>query len=95
MPTLSITDQKILFTGGLSFVAGVLAASLFSSRKVSASPDSSVPIGPRLARPNINSLQPYRCARDDYEEGILLDANENSLGPVLGDGTSNELEVRG
>jgi len=22
---------------------------------------------------------PYRCARDDYSEGILLDANENSL----------------
>jgi len=25
-------------------------------------------------------LHPYRCARDDYSEGILLDANENSLG---------------
>lgn len=35
-----------------------------------------------LARPNILSLQPYRCARDDYDEGILLDANENSLGPT-------------
>ncbi|KAL1743015.1 pyridoxal phosphate-dependent transferase [Schizophyllum fasciatum] len=31
-------------------------------------------------RPNILALHPYRCARDDYQEGILLDANENSLG---------------
>lgn len=31
-------------------------------------------------RPNIRSLHPYRCARDDYKEGILLDANENALG---------------
>jgi len=44
---------------------------------------SGLPIGPRLARSNINSLQPYRCARDDYSSGILLDANENSLGPPL------------
>ncbi|KDE06748.1 histidinol-phosphate aminotransferase [Microbotryum lychnidis-dioicae p1A1 Lamole] len=34
-------------------------------------------------RPNILSLTPYRCARDDYSEGILLDANENSLGHSL------------
>jgi histidinol-phosphate aminotransferase len=33
-----------------------------------------------LIRPNILALHPYRCARDDYSEGILLDANENSLG---------------
>ncbi|RXW20806.1 hypothetical protein EST38_g5034 [Candolleomyces aberdarensis] len=31
-------------------------------------------------RPNILALHPYRCARDDYSEGILLDANENALG---------------
>ncbi|ETN07036.1 histidinol-phosphate transaminase [Phytophthora nicotianae INRA-310] len=37
----------------------------------------------RLIRPNILSLTPYRCARDDYDQGILLDANENSLGPPL------------
>ena len=36
-----------------------------------------------LVRPNILALEPYRCARDDYEEGILLDANENSFGPPL------------
>ena len=34
----------------------------------------------KVIRPNILSLQPYRCARDDYQDGILLDANENALG---------------
>lgn len=34
-------------------------------------------------RPNILTLHPYRCARDDYTEGILLDANENALGHAL------------
>lgn len=33
-----------------------------------------------LVRPNIRKLEPYRSARDDYDEGLLLDANENSLG---------------
>ncbi|KAG5637612.1 hypothetical protein H0H81_003946 [Sphagnurus paluster] len=33
-----------------------------------------------VIRPNILALQPYRCARDDYQDGILLDANENALG---------------
>ncbi|KAI9503516.1 histidinol-phosphate transaminase [Coemansia spiralis] len=37
----------------------------------------------RIIRPNILKLEPYRCARDDYSEGILLDANENSYGPVF------------
>ena len=32
----------------------------------------------RLARSNIKSLMPYRCARDDYDTGVLLDANEVS-----------------
>jgi histidinol-phosphate aminotransferase len=36
-----------------------------------------------VARANILELQPYRCARDDYSEGILLDANENSIGPAI------------
>ncbi|KXS22496.1 histidinol-phosphate aminotransferase [Gonapodya prolifera JEL478] len=36
-----------------------------------------------LVRPNIWSLEPYRAARDDYSEGILLDANENSLGSAI------------
>ncbi len=33
-----------------------------------------------LVRPNILNLKPYRSARDDFDSGILLDANENSLG---------------
>lgn len=37
----------------------------------------------RAIRPNILSLVPYRCARDDYQSGILLDANENALGPCV------------
>jgi hypothetical protein len=36
----------------------------------------------KLARSNILELQPYRCARDDYSEGVLLDANENAFGPT-------------
>ncbi|KAG8850565.1 histidinol-phosphate transaminase [Tulasnella sp. 330] len=36
-----------------------------------------------LIRKNIWELHPYRCARDDYQSGILLDANENALGPSL------------
>ena len=39
-------------------------------------------VAARLARPNILSLKPYRCARDDYDSGILLDANENAIGPT-------------
>ena len=34
----------------------------------------------KVIRPNILALQPYRCARDDYQQGILLDANENAFG---------------
>ncbi|KAG1779453.1 pyridoxal phosphate-dependent transferase [Suillus placidus] len=47
---------------------------------------STVPIKPvhfdieKVIRPNILALHPYRCARDDYQDGILLDANENALG---------------
>ena len=36
-----------------------------------------------VIRPNILSLTPYRCARDDYSEGILLDANENAFGSSI------------
>lgn len=35
-----------------------------------------------LARKNILELSPYRCARDDYSSGVLLDANENAFGPT-------------
>ena len=37
----------------------------------------------RAIRKNILALAPYRCARDDYDQGILLDANENALGHAL------------
>ncbi|KAG6867517.1 hypothetical protein C0993_001780 [Termitomyces sp. T159_Od127] len=49
-------------------------------------PASSAPLQPahfdieRAVRPNILALHPYRCARDDYQHGVLLDANENALG---------------
>lgn len=33
-----------------------------------------------LVRPNIRKLEPYHSARENYSEGLLLDANENSLG---------------
>lgn len=33
-----------------------------------------------LIRENIRNLSPYRSARDDFDKGLLLDANENSLG---------------
>jgi len=33
-----------------------------------------------LVRDNILNLKPYRSARDDFDSGILLDANENSFG---------------
>lgn len=36
-----------------------------------------------LVRGNIKALEPYRCARDDYDEGVLLDANENSIGATV------------
>ncbi|KAG7884520.1 hypothetical protein KL938_001647 [Ogataea parapolymorpha] len=44
----------------------------------------------KIARPNILKLEPYRCARDDYKVGILLDANENTHGPSVPDLTDNE-----
>ncbi|HLR33017.1 MAG TPA: histidinol-phosphate transaminase [Fodinibius sp.] len=34
----------------------------------------------RLVRPNIQALTPYHSAREDFSEGVLLDANENSFG---------------
>ena len=37
----------------------------------------------KLVRKNILNLKPYTSARDKYQDGILLDANENSLGSVI------------
>ncbi|KAK9711107.1 histidinol-phosphate transaminase [Basidiobolus ranarum] len=47
----------------------------------------------RIVRPNILALAPYRCARDDYSTGILLDANENSFGPSLADTSALRLDL--
>lgn len=44
----------------------------------------------KIVRPNILTLEPYRCARDDYKVGILLDANENTHGPALREVSSLE-----
>lgn len=41
-----------------------------------------VGIAASIARKNILELHPYRCARDDYSSGVLLDANENAYGPT-------------
>lgn len=38
-----------------------------------------------LVRDNIRTLKPYRSARDDFDSGILLDANENSFGAPFAD----------
>ncbi|MFA7420964.1 MAG: histidinol-phosphate transaminase [Melioribacteraceae bacterium] len=37
----------------------------------------------KLVRQNILNLKPYTSARESHLEGILLDANENSLGSVV------------
>ncbi|MCJ1295666.1 histidinol-phosphate transaminase [Xylographa carneopallida] len=52
----------------------------------------------KCARPNILSLQPYRCARDDYKDNgtnILLDANENAYGPSLNLKTNGSVNQKG
>jgi len=36
-----------------------------------------------LIRENIRNLTPYRSARDDFNSGVLLDANENSFGSTV------------
>ena len=38
-------------------------------------------------------MTPYRCARDDYDKGILLDANENSFGPTQPPSSGNPLSL--
>ncbi|KAL5514359.1 hypothetical protein ACEPAG_2447 [Sanghuangporus baumii] len=43
-----------------------------------------------VIRPNILALHPYRCARDDYQDGILLDANENALGHSIHPSSRND-----
>eukprot|EP00565_Helicotheca_tamesis_P009184 CAMPEP_0185729932 /NCGR_PEP_ID=MMETSP1171-20130828/7761_1 /TAXON_ID=374046 /ORGANISM="Helicotheca tamensis, Strain CCMP826" /LENGTH=383 /DNA_ID=CAMNT_0028398875 /DNA_START=175 /DNA_END=1326 /DNA_ORIENTATION=- len=64
-------------------------------KKADCSPPSPPGIAHTLARPNILALHPYRCARDDYSTGILLDANENPIGPTAlpTQSTSNTLTL--
>ena len=47
----------------------------------------------KLIRPNIRKFEPYRCARDDFSTGILLDANENTYGTALEQMTKGEEEL--
>lgn len=49
----------------------------------------------RVIRPNILTLHPYRCARDDYSSGILLDANENALGHSISPDCSSNSKPNG
>lgn len=39
----------------------------------------------KFVRPNIKKLKPYHSARQDFAQGLLLDANENSLGAPFED----------
>jgi len=63
--------------------AGAALGWLVARRKRGAPYDGSLDEVGACVRPNIRALEPYRCARDDYEEGVLLDANESAHGPVL------------
>jgi len=49
----------------------------------------------RVIRPNILALHPYRCARDDYSSGILLDANENAHGHSISLSDSKTPQLNG
>ncbi|KAJ8598646.1 hypothetical protein CTAYLR_003096 [Chrysophaeum taylorii] len=71
-------DKSLGFVAAAACAAGAAAWVVWSRRR---SEDEEDEIG-RLVRPNIRRLAPYRCARDDYEEGVLLDANENAFGPA-------------
>lgn len=45
----------------------------------------------KLVRKNILKLKPYTSARDSHLEGVLMDANENSLGSVIEDNRNQKL----
>mmetsp|Transcript_28595 Transcript_28595/g.86243 ORF Transcript_28595/g.86243 Transcript_28595/m.86243 type:complete len:414 (+) Transcript_28595:112-1353(+) len=62
---------------------GAAVAWLLAKRRAPAPYDAALDEVSALARPNIRALEPYRCARDDYDSGVLLDANENAYGPSL------------
>ncbi|OWZ11819.1 Histidinol-phosphate aminotransferase [Phytophthora megakarya] len=68
---------------GVGYLLGKAQPALRAGAKTEQKPATDLDEVERLIRPNILALTPYRCARDDYDQGILLDANENSLGPPL------------
>ena len=77
---------KVLAVGAAGVALGLGARVVWDRLYASSSSRGSACGGaPRsleqLVRPNIWSLSPYRCARDDFDSGVLLDANENSMGP--------------
>ena len=67
-----------IVASGLTYFLTKQERTIGSSSSTSSN-NSNESIAMRLARPNIKSLQPYRCARDDYHTGVLLDANEVSI----------------
>jgi len=89
---LSMVNVKPLGQNFLCCIPNHKQFELMTTQPQSLPPSSSPPrkktrkdsngVAASLARPNILALQPYRCARDDYSDGILLDANENAIGPT-------------
>lgn len=78
----------------LLFIAILLRAlPILAMASSTSSSSSSVGVAARLARQNILELHPYRCARDDYSEGVLLDANENAYGPALSPSPSHQKDT--
>lgn len=73
-------------------IASMLGISIWIMRRKKQEPLTSEIA--RLVRSNIRCLAPYRCARDDYSTGVLLDANENAFGPaLLSDSLSKEARL--
>ena len=66
---------------GLTFFVGAALLQRFFARSYQRKPGSFDL--KKAARKNILDLEPYHCARDDYSSGVLLDANENSIGPAI------------
>jgi histidinol-phosphate aminotransferase len=87
MSSSTATSTKVTLAALASSVI-VCAFLLRRSSSKSTASDSEKTVAERLARSNILALAPYRCARDDYDSGVLLDANENSHGPTLTDAAS-------
>lgn len=82
--TTSVTATTALAAAaGMFLLGGASAALLFRPKRAAPASRKKKRTVQDLVRPNILALQPYRCARDDYDSGILLDANENSIGATV------------